>query len=60
MTPEQRAALLLLASADRLFFPDYATRLIHGQCVMHGWARCYVVIGGEEWIRITDDGRRML
>lgn len=57
MDDQHRAALLSLSQHDRPFFANYRERNLYAWLVMNGLARCYVIRGGEEYVRITDQGR---
>lgn len=55
MTPDHLAALALLSRGHQRFFVDFKQRNLFAQLVMQGYARCYVLSGGEEWIRLATD-----
>lgn len=53
-------ALTLLSQRDQRFFDDFAKRCVYARLVMQGLARCYVVMGGEEYIRLATDEEQAL
>ena len=57
MTPAQSAALARLKT-DQRFFGEH--RAVYASLVMAGDARCYVIEGGEEWVRLATYEEREL
>jgi hypothetical protein len=50
-------ALIRLSQGDKLFHSD---RAVYAPLVMAGLARCYVVRGGDEYVRLATDEERAI
>jgi hypothetical protein len=50
-------ALIRLSQGDKLFHSD---RAAYAPLVMQGLARCYVIRGGDEYVRLATDEERAL